>query len=324
MSQRVLVTARYFSLDSEATRRLAADGIDVIASRFGGSAADSDATHHELRDLLSYADAVIRGLAPIDSELIALSSHLKIISIRGVGTDGIDLAAAKQKGVLVTITPGAMDRAVGEHAVAMMFDLVRNITLHDRAVRTGKWQAAIGGDIVGSTVGVIGLGRIGKEMALVCRSLGLRVLGFTRTPDSEWAQTNGVELVSLHELLAQSDLVSVHCSLSADSHHLIGRAELNRMKRSAFIVNTARGAIVDEEALVEALESSAIAGAALDVFDSEPLPLDHALRRLPNVILSPHVSGFTRGSLARSNNQAACNVADALAGRPLAVGVRVV
>ena len=318
------MTARYFSIDRAAQARLEAESIEIIPSRFGDATADSNASHDELQDLLFEAEAVIRGLAPIDAKLIASSRRLRVISIRGVGTDGIDLVAAKERGVMVTITPGALDQAVAEYAVALMMGLARNVTANDRAVRQGIWEGSIGTELFGSSVGIVGLGRIGKEVAAKCRKLGMRVFGYTRTPDIDWSRKSGIELVGLNELLASSDIVSLHCSLNPQTRHLIGGAELGLMKRSAFLINTARGAIVDEQALVEALDSGRIAGAALDVVQLEPLAVDHPIRQLTNVILSPHVSAFTRNSLIRSNNEAVANVIAVLGGRPLPAGVQVV
>lgn len=324
MDGRVLVTARHFSLDDGAREIISSAGFEIIPSRFGGSASDSDASESELGDLLRDSDGLIRGLAPVTAELIGSSRNLRVISVRGVGTDGIDLSAAKRRGIKVTITPGALDQAVAEHTLASMFALARGVVHHDRAIRGNDWSAVVGSELAGSTVGVVGLGHIGRRVARLCGLLGMHILGHSRSEHADWAQSAEVSLVGLVDLVSSSDFITLHVALTPQTRHLIGRPELGAMKRSAYLINTSRGAVVDDRALAEALRTKAIAGAALDVFEREPLPPDHLFMGISNVILSPHAAAVSRQGLIRSNNQAAANVVAVLRGSALSSDIEVV
>ena len=257
------------------------------------------------QDTLASEDALADRLAPYEiivptrertffrPGLLGRLPALRMIAIGGRFTGQVDLAAAAAKGIVVTDTEGSGVNAF-EHTVALMMALVRRVSQEDRATREGHWQTPpIGVDMHGKTLGVIGLGRIGGKMAAFGRLLGMRVLATGITLTDERAAAAGATRVDLDTLLRDSDVVSVHYRLSDKTRGLITARHLGLMKPGAFLVNTARGPIVDERALVDALRARRIAGAALDVFDIEPLPKNHPLLALDNVVLTPHLGFVT-------------------------------
>jgi phosphoglycerate dehydrogenase-like enzyme len=263
------------------------------------------ATIDAFQDTLADESALARRLAPYDiivavrertrftAGLINRLPALKLLALAGRWTGQVDLTAAAARGIVVTETEGSAVNAF-EHTVALMMALVRRVPQEDRAMRTGKWQTPpLGVDMAGKTLGIIGLGKIGGKMAAFGRLLGMRVLATGITLTDERAAAAGVTRTDLETLLRESDVVSVHLRLSDTSRGLITARHLALMKRTAFLVNTARGPIVDEAALLDALRGRRIAGAALDVFDVEPLPPGHPLLALDNVVLTPHLGFVT-------------------------------
>jgi phosphoglycerate dehydrogenase-like enzyme len=266
---------------------------------------DGRATIEAFQDTLAEPGALAARLAPYDivvairertrftAGLIERLSSLKLLALAGRWTGQVDLAAAAARGIVVTETEGSAVNAF-EHTVALMMALVRRVPQEDRAMRAGRWQTPpLGVDMAGKTLGVIGLGKIGGKMAAFGRLLGMRVLASGITLTDERAAAAGATRVDLETLLRESDVVSVHLRLSDKSRGLITARHLGLMKPTAFLVNTARGPIVDEAALVDALRGRRIAGAALDVFDVEPLPASHPLLALDNVVLTPHLGFVT-------------------------------
>jgi len=266
---------------------------------------DGRAAVDAYQDTLSDESALARRLAPYDvivpvrertritAGLIARLPALRLIALAGRWTGQVDLPAAAARGVVVTETEGSAVNAF-EHTIALMMALVRRVPQEDRAMRAGRWQTPpLGVDMAGRTLGIVGLGKIGGKMAAFGRLLGMRVLatGFTLT--DERASAAGASRVDLDTLLRDSDVVSLHLRLSDRSRGLIGARQLALMKPTAFVVNTARGPIVDEAALLDVLRGRRIAGAALDVFDAEPLPAGHPLLALDNVVLTPHLGFVT-------------------------------
>ena len=235
----------------------------------------------------------IRERTRFTAAVIERLPALKLIALAGRWTGQVDLGATAAGGVVVTETDGSAVNAF-EHTVALMMALVRRVPQEDRAMRAGKWQTPpLGVDMAGKTLGVIGLGKIGGKMAAFGRLLGMRVLASGITLTDERAAAAGATRVDLETLLRESDVVTVHLRLSDTSRGLITARHLGLMKPTAFLVNTARGPIVDESALVEALRARRIAGAALDVFDIEPMPAGHPLLALDNVVLTPHLGFVT-------------------------------
>jgi phosphoglycerate dehydrogenase-like enzyme len=259
------------------------------------------------------AVAGIVSTDPFDAAVFAACPKLRVLARVGVGIDSIDLAAATAAGVVVTTTPGANDQVVADHTLALMLATVRRIVETDRSVRAGEWSR--GGpltawDLHGRTVGIVGLGAIGQAVARRLRGFDCIVLGH----DVEPRQVMGVESLPLDELLTRSHVVTVHVPLSGSTRGLIGKRELALLPAGAIVVNAARGGIVDEEALVQALRSGRVRAAALDVFADEP-PAGSPLLELPNVVLSPHVAALSEGSIRRMLSMAAQSVVAVLEGR---------
>jgi len=265
---------------------------------------------------------VLRGSRPFTARVLGAAQGLKIIAKNGAGVDSVDLDAAARRGITVAVAAGANADAVAEHAVALMLALVRDLAGLDRKLRRGGWEgtAYLGRDFRGSVVGLVGYGSIGRSTARLASALGAQVIVFDRAR----SDADGFELeTDLDRLLARVDILSLHCPLTAQTRGLIGRRELALMKPGALLVNTARGPVVDETALVEALRSRHLGGAGLDTFEVEPIAPDHPLISLDNVILTPHVAGVTRNAALRVATITAQNVVDTLAGRPLPPGHRV-
>ncbi|TSJ64773.1 hydroxyacid dehydrogenase [Starkeya sp. 3C] len=265
------------------------------------------------------ARAVLTRDALVDAALMDAAPGLRVIGVHGTGVDNVDLAAATARGIPVVNTPGANARSVAEHALALVFHLAKQIGPGERAVRTGdasfKYRSALT-ELEGATFGVVGFGAIGRETARLARALGMEPLVWTRRAhDPAVAAAGLAHEPDLGRLLARADIVSLHLPGGPQTRHLIGRAEIARMKPTAFLVNTARGAVIDEEALAEALRGKRIGGAGLDVFAQEPLPLSSPLVGHENVVLTPHVAGSTEAALRRTATALARQVVEVLDGR---------
>ncbi len=234
----------------------------------------------------------IRATSVFSRNVMKHCPRLKLVSIYGVGFDNVDIKAASELGITVTNTPGYSAVAVGEMALSLMLTVARRIVQNDRIIRSGGWARGYSLQLSGKTLGVIGTGNIGQQMIQLGKSIGMKVIAWTFNPAPERAAQYGVEFIALDELMRQSDVVSIHVLGSPQASNLIGEHELKLMKPTAILINTARGSAVNEQALVEALANGVIAGAGLDVFAVEPLPSDHPLRSLENVVLSPHTAAM--------------------------------
>jgi len=250
----------------------------------------------------------VRAYSKFTEEVLKSCPSLKLLSVLGTGTDQVDLEAASKYNVLVTNTPGFAAIAVAEHALTLMLAVARQISLIDREVREGKWPRGLMTQLYGKTLGLIGLGAIGGQLARISKGIGMKVISWTFHPSKERAQESGVEFVSLDELVKQADVISIHLRLSPQTQNLIGEKELSLMKPTVIIINTARGAIINRKALLDALISRRIAGAGLDVFDKEPLPSDDPLLKLNNVILTPHSAGMTPETIEKGAQMAVDNI----------------
>ncbi len=242
---------------------------------------------------LQNADALIPEHIPIGPSFLDKAPKLRMIQT-GAGYDNVDLAECTRRSILVCSAAGVNTAAVAEHTMALILGWFKNIVYLDsflKAHRDSRELRYSGGELCGKTAGIIGLGAIGQRVSSLCRAFGMNVLGYTRHPKS----VQGVEAVSLDELLARSDVVSIHVPATPETRHMIGRQAFQKMKPSAVLVNTARGSIIREEDLIEALSDHQIAGACLDVYEEEPLPQASRLRELPNVILTPHTAGYPDG-----------------------------
>ncbi len=254
----------------------------------------------------------IRSSTRFTENVFRQSPALRLLSLWGTGTDNVDLNAAARHGVTVTNTPGVSAFSIAEHALALMLAVARRIPRVDSEVRQGRWPRGQAVQLHGKTLGIIGLGAVGRQLAHLGAGLGMRVIAWTMHPDPSL----GFQLVTLDELFSSSDVVSVHLRLSEQTRGFIGKGELDKMKPSAILINTARGAIVDERALLETLTSARIAAAGLDVFEVEPLPRGHPFTSLENVVLSPHSAGVTPEALEAGLQLSIENVSTFLSGRP--------
>jgi phosphoglycerate dehydrogenase-like enzyme len=259
----------------------------------------------------------IRSSTRFSEQVFRRSVNLRLLSIWGTGTDNVDLAAAARHGVTVTNTPGVSALSIAEHALALLLAVARRIPRVDAEVRQGRWPRGQAVQMHGKTLGIVGLGAVGRQFARIGGGIGMSVKAWTMHPDPAL----GFELVSLDDLFRLSDVVSLHLRLSADTRGFMGRREMEKMKPSAILINTARGPIVDQEALLEALTSGRIAGAGLDVFDVEPLPFGHPLTHLENVVLTPHSAGVTPEALEAGLQLSIDNVWNFVSGRPTNVVV---
>jgi D-3-phosphoglycerate dehydrogenase len=266
----------------------------------------------ELARRIGDAEGVIniRAYAKYTEPVLAACPNLKVISIWGTGTDNVDLAACERRGVTVKNTPGVNANAVAEHAITLMLNVLRKVSSMDADLRAGKWARAPLAQLEGKTVGVVGFGAIGRRVAKLASAFGATILVHTRTPDNGRAADLGARAVSLDELLRESDVVSLNLRLEPESTGFLGRERLAMMKRTAILINTARGALVNKTALLDALSSGTIAGAGLDVFHEEPVPPGDPILSAPNVVLTPHVAGNTPEVISAGLEKAVQNVRD--------------
>jgi glyoxylate reductase len=304
MSRRVFVS-----------RPIPAEGLRILrAARLEGRVrgARTPPSARELARALAQADgAVVLPGDPVRGDVLRGAQRLRIVAVMAVGYDNVDVDAARERGIVVTHTPGVLTEATADLAWALILATARRVVEADRFVRAGRfagWDPLLlrGIDLRGKTIGIVGYGRIGRAVARRARAFGMRVLFTSRRSG-----------VPLRRLLAESDVVSIHCPLTAETRGLIGRAEFRRMKRGAILVNTARGPIVNEAALVEALRSGRLGGAGLDVYEREPR-IPRALLRMQNVVLLPHIGSATWETRARMAETAARDVVRVLRGRPAA------
>ena len=275
-------------------------------------------SEERLAERISQTEAVlnIRSSSKFTERVLAGAPRLRLISVWGTGTDHVDLAAARRRNITVTNTPGVSAFSVAEHALALLLAAARRIPQADAATRRGEWPRGQGVELRGKTCGVIGLGAIGRQFAALAHGIGMRVIAWTMHPQP----LPGVELVELDELFRASDVVSVHLRLSSDTEGFIGARQFALMRKNAILINTARGAIVDEAALVQALSDHRISAAGLDVFASEPLVEGHPFTKLPNIVMTPHCAGITPEALEAGLCMAVQNVLrylDGLADAPL-------
>ena len=276
-------------------------------------------TPDELIAIIPVYDAlIIRSGTKVTAEVIRAAANLKVIARAGVGVDNIDIEAATEAGIIVANAPTGNVAAAAEHAIALMFALARNVAEAHRSMRAGQWnrKAFMGVEIRNKTLGLVGLGRVAGHVCRRAVGLGMSVLAYDPYVSQEYAQNMGAELVSLDELLARSDFISLHLPLNEGTRGLINADTLAKVKPGARIINTSRGGVIDEDALLAALDSGQLAGAALDVFAQEPLPADSPLRSHPRVVLTPHIGGSTTEAQFQVALDAAQQVIDVLHDRP--------
>jgi len=305
------------------TRRIPETGINLLKEKY----------HVEIypenrpipRDLLARkitdCDALVCLLSDrIDDFVLRSAQKLKIVANYAVGYDNIDINSAKKRKIMITNTPGVLTNATAEIAFSLLIVLTRKIVEADKFMREGKflgWDPMLflGDELTGKTLGIIGLGRIGQDMSLKCKAFGMKTLYYNRKPvDPEIEKQLSATYTSLENLLQKSDVVSIHAPLTDETHHLINAETIGKMKRGSYLINTSRGNIIDEEALVRGLESGKIKGAGLDVYEFEP-EITHKLLGMSNVVLLPHIGSATHETRNRMSEMVAENVIAALEGR---------
>ena len=254
---------------------------------------------NKVADLLQNVDGYIAGLDVIDRSALAKAEKLKVISRYGVGVDNVDLEVAKEKGIVVTNTPGANSVSVAELALSLILALARQIPDAVQAVRQGKWPRLNGISLEEKTIGILGLGAIGKQLARRLAGFDCQILAYDPFADTTFAAANGVTLESIDKVIAKSDFISLHLPLLPETRAMVNDEFLAQMKKGAFLINTSRGEVVNETALLHALESGHISGAGLDAFTVEPPDPAHPLLQLPQVVATPHLGAQTDG--AKSN-----------------------
>lgn len=270
-----------------------------------------DVVIENLRD----ADAVIAGGEQYTARVINTLPKLRVIARAGVGYDRVDVPAATAQRVAVTITPNANHECVAEHALALMFAAAKNVLAGDRSLREGKWDRVLTEPLRGKTFGILGLGRIGRSLSVRVKALGMKVIAHEVYPNETFVRQQEIELVPLDELLARSDYLSLHCPASVETCGIINRETLSKMKPGSTLINTARGRLVVEADLYEALTSGHLRCACLDVFEQEPPRADNPLFALPNVVLAPHLGGMDKLSLENMGIESAENIVNLHLGR---------
>jgi D-3-phosphoglycerate dehydrogenase len=315
-SRRVVVTQRFF--DEETIAYLTANNCTVQVAELPPGQADGGLSHEQLVALLQGAAGWIVGHAKVTRELLAALPGLKVISRRGVGYERVDLEAARSLGRVVTIAAGGNDASVADHVIGMMIGVGRRFRESQDRMLAGDWAILQGTDLFQKTVGVVGLGRIGRSVVKRLSGFEARVLVHTPNPDFAYAEQTGVAYVDMPTLLAESDYVTLHAPLTPETRFLIDAAAIAQMKRGAIVINTARGGLVNDADLLSALKAGDLAGAGLDVFVSESDPSQRAvsdeLIALPNVIATPHSGASSREGLDRTNMVAARSVVAVLDG----------
>lgn len=263
----------------------------------------------------------VRERMPFPRALIDALPKLKLICVTGPGHRTLDLAAATARGIVVSNTVGRSDgaHATPELALGLMLAATRHIALEDRRMRQGLWQGTVGTVLHGKTLGIVGLGRVGGRVATLARAFGMRIIAWSENLTDARAAECGAVRVAKDELFRMSDIVSIHLVLSERTRGIVGAREIALMKRTAFLVNTARGPIVDEAALIDALQRNAIAGAALDVYGDEPLPPDHRLRALDNAVLTPHLGYVSQEGYRAYYAETVENILAFLDGKPVQI-----
>jgi D-3-phosphoglycerate dehydrogenase len=307
---RVLVTARIFGHLSDGSFDIfKKSGFEVVHNPYRGKRL----LENELVELIGGIHALLTGVDQVTAKVIHAAEQLKVISKFGTGVDNIDVKAATQRGIIVTNAPGMNSDAVADMAFSLILAIARKVPFAFDQVKEGRWPLIVGTEIWRKTLGVIGLGQIGKRVAIRAGGFKMRVLAHEIDPDNKFVREHGIQLVPLNQLLQESDFVSIHVPLISETENLIQKDQLEMMKPTAFLINTARGGIVDENELYEALQSGKIAGAAFDVLQEEP-PTERRLAELENFIITPHISPFTKEAIEKAERLSAQNIIDVLEG----------
>ncbi len=307
---RVLVTSTSYAMNDASLR----SDLEAAVGEVLYNPTEHPLTAVELAGMIQGIDGMIAGLDQIDARVIESGDRLRVIARYGVGLDRVDLEAARRKGVIVTNTPGANAGSVAELTVGLMIALARNITIANQRTKAGDWPRLKGHSLVGKEIGLLGLGAIGRQVAHKLRGLGCRIVGYDPAVGREEAAELGVEWLERDEVIRRADFLSLHLPLMSATENIIDRALMALMKDGVYLVNTARSELIDEDALVEALVSGKVAGAALDTFREEPPGADHRLLQFDQVIATPHMGAHTDDSTNAMGRMALHNCLTALRG----------
>jgi glyoxylate reductase len=307
------------------TRELPEKGLKIILERFDAKVWPEyrPPSKEEIIEKARDVDALVTLLTDkIDAEVFDAASKLKIVAQMAVGYDNIDVAEATKRGIYVTNTPGVLTETTADFAWALLLAIARRVVEADRYVRSGQWKVSwhptmfLGRDVYGATLGIIGAGRIGTAVARRAKGFNMKILYYDIVPmPAEVEKELGAQRVDLETLLRESDFVSVHVPLTKETYHLIDEEKLRLMKKTAYLINNSRGPVIDEKALYKALKEGWIAGAALDVFEQEPTPVDNPLLKLDNVVVAPHISSASYETRSRMAEMVAENLIAFFEGR---------
>ena len=309
MTYRVLVSAPYFQpVVNEYRSLFAQHGVELVVPTV-----HERLTEAQLLSIIADIDGVISGDDAFTDRVFQKAERLKVISKWGTGIDSIDAVAAKQRGVRICNTPDAFTQPVADTVLGYVLCFARRFFEMDRAMKAGQWEKIPGVSLRECTLGIVGVGNIGKAVARRAAAFGTRLIGHDiKEVDPEFLGSSGMTMVSKDQLFAQSDFVSLNCDLNPTSRGLLDKAALDSMKPTAFVINTSRGPVVDEPALIDALRAGRIAGAAMDVFEDEPLPASSPLRSMDNCLLAPHNSNSSPAAWRRVHENTVRNLLDAL------------
>jgi D-3-phosphoglycerate dehydrogenase len=307
---KILITPRSFaSISDKPIKMLTEKGYEIQRNNTG-----RPYKKEEILNLIKDIDGIIIGIDELSAEIIEKADKLKVISKYGTGLDNIDINMAINKKIIVTNTPTANVAAVADLAFGLILSLARRIPEADQKTKSGKWEKIIGKSVWEKTLGVIGLGKIGRQVVKRARGFKMNILVFDLIKDKKFAQRYGINYVTLEKLLQKSDYITIHIPLNSATRDMISYKELGKIKKEAFLINTSRGGIVDEQALYKALRNNQLKGAALDVYNNEP-PGESPLKELDNVIMTPHIGAYTEEAIENMGILAAQNLIDVLEGR---------
>ncbi|PJE27100.1 D-3-phosphoglycerate dehydrogenase [Pseudooceanicola antarcticus] len=314
MSKTILVTGP--DLDPAAARIVAEHGYQTVHTP---PYADSAVISEYLQK--TGAEGIVSRMGRLDASVMDVAPHLKVISKHGVGVDNIDIEAAAERGIPVLVATGANAVSVGEHAIALLLATVKRVLPLDAGLRAGRWEKPgfSGREIAGSTMGLMGMGAIAQATGRMAKGLGLNLVGYDPyAPDSAFEALGVTRCATLDEMLVQSDILSLHCPLNDQTRGMLNAESIAKMPKGAYVINTARGGLIDEPALVAAIESGHLAGAGLDTFAVEPPAPDHPYFDVPEIVLTPHIGGVTRQAGARVGVDAVTGIFQILDGQPVA------
>lgn len=301
--KKILVTPRSFGkTDSSPYALIERAGYEVVKNPVG-----TILTREQMLLAVADVDGIIVGVDPLDADVLTAAKHLRAIAKYGVGTDNIDTACAKRRGIKLSVTAGANSNAVADYAFALMLACARRVCEINARCHNRDWGKVIGGDLYGKTLGILGLGAIGKGVARRAAGFDMKVLAYDVYWDEAFARANGIVRAEPDVIFAQCDFISLHLPLNEQTRGIVGREAFAAMKPAAIIVNTARGGLIDEEALIEALREKHIQGAGIDVFEQEP-PVNDALYALDTLIMGSHCAASTVGASEAMSLQAAQNL----------------